>query len=393
MLSPERQSGVIGETPVWLADPRLFVREYRIASVLRKADMLGALSHDVLEADPQVSTFQYYQRIAGFLPRRTREAELLIALKAADSPNWEMRAAGRVVYSFWALHTVLSVITPYETLDEGEKGELVEETISAFVSGEKFLSGNVHNYSAAIHSRVEWRVEKYIEARQRRREADQLFTDTPENESAFDVVFAEASVRERNASITGVVNTALNLSERRVIYGRVVEGKTLKQLGGEIGLTKERIRQIEDRALRKLRSRVHVEHFEVYQGGLKSKDWWVEELNPTPEQIQVVYDCLPEKATVGRLQVSCPALNKITTLGYYFGLKDLLAKTPEELEKEMGRHSSEIAGALKYHIKELFGELLAENAPWAGEKAAEAREQLVVLEFQKLQTKLSVTKS
>ena len=40
--------------------------------------------------------------------------------------------------------------------------------------------------------------------------------------------------------------------ERKIIYGRFVNGKTLQEIGDEFGLTRERIRQIEEHALRKI---------------------------------------------------------------------------------------------------------------------------------------------
>jgi len=41
--------------------------------------------------------------------------------------------------------------------------------------------------------------------------------------------------------------------ERRILYGRLVEGKTLKEVGKEEGITRERVRQIQNKAIKKLR--------------------------------------------------------------------------------------------------------------------------------------------
>jgi DNA-directed RNA polymerase sigma subunit (sigma70/sigma32) len=44
------------------------------------------------------------------------------------------------------------------------------------------------------------------------------------------------------------------------------EKKTLKQIGEDLGLTKERIRQIELVALQKLKHRLSIEEFELLTG-------------------------------------------------------------------------------------------------------------------------------
>jgi RNA polymerase sigma-32 factor len=45
--------------------------------------------------------------------------------------------------------------------------------------------------------------------------------------------------------------------EKAIIYDRMVNGKTLQQIGDKFGLTRERIRQIEANALQKMRRAVH----------------------------------------------------------------------------------------------------------------------------------------
>jgi hypothetical protein len=45
--------------------------------------------------------------------------------------------------------------------------------------------------------------------------------------------------------------------EKEIIYDRMVNGKTLQQIGNKFGLTRERIRQIEANALQKMRRAVH----------------------------------------------------------------------------------------------------------------------------------------
>jgi len=47
--------------------------------------------------------------------------------------------------------------------------------------------------------------------------------------------------------------------EKKILYERIVDGKTLQQIGNKFGLTRERIRQIEANALRKMSRAVHIE--------------------------------------------------------------------------------------------------------------------------------------
>jgi RNA polymerase sigma factor (sigma-70 family) len=47
--------------------------------------------------------------------------------------------------------------------------------------------------------------------------------------------------------------------EKKILYERIVDGKTLQQIGNKFGLTRERIRQIEADALRKMSRAVHIE--------------------------------------------------------------------------------------------------------------------------------------
>ncbi|MBI2590872.1 MAG: hypothetical protein HYW33_03270 [Candidatus Blackburnbacteria bacterium] len=392
MVSLERQVGVISETPLWLTDPKLFVGRYRGASVLVKAEMLDRLSHSVLEADPQISTFQYYQKIASFLPIRTHEIELKAAIEASNTADVGTQRVGRVVLCFWALRSILSVVSPNAALDETEKGEAIEEMVAALASGERSLTWDVKTCASEVNRKANGYVEKYLEERGWRNANEFVFTDTAQNDSAVDVVFEEAAAREGRCIIAGGFNERLNPRQQKVIYGRIVEERTLREVGDDIECSKTRIVQMEAVALKKLRSVARrlaiTDAPEIDSREQKPEERRVLQLNPTSEQMQIVYDCLPEKATVAELRISRSALNKITTLGYYFRLKGLLAKTSEELEKEMGQCSDEISSALKYQAKELFGELLAGNAPWAGEKAEEARSKLVFLESKKLQSEL-----
>lgn len=89
----------------------------------------------------------------------------------------------------------------------------------------------------------------------RRLKATQFYGDElPQIDSGFDVV-AEATRREEAELVRAAIDT-LPEREADVIRQRFYEGKTLDEVGGPLGITKERVRQIEARARRMLRERL-----------------------------------------------------------------------------------------------------------------------------------------
>jgi RNA polymerase sigma factor (sigma-70 family) len=87
---------------------------------------------------------------------------------------------------------------------------------------------------------------------------------------ARDVASSEKSRR----SLNQIIKNELNEREQYIIMNRFglvgspirKETKTLKQIGEDLGLTKERIRQIELIALQKLRQSLSSEEFELLTG-------------------------------------------------------------------------------------------------------------------------------
>ena len=70
-------------------------------------------------------------------------------------------------------------------------------------------------------------------------------------------MIAESAQRQRMAQVAKLLHN-LDEREQKIIIGRFgldhsQEPQTLKEVGAELGVTKERIRQIEVRALNKLR--------------------------------------------------------------------------------------------------------------------------------------------
>ena len=83
-----------------------------------------------------------------------------------------------------------------------------------------------------------------------------------------------AAIERARQSLTQVIKNELNESEQYVILhhfglvGSLVKKKTktLQQIGEDLGLTKERVRQIELMALQKLRQSLSSEEFELLTG-------------------------------------------------------------------------------------------------------------------------------
>jgi RNA polymerase primary sigma factor len=82
-----------------------------------------------------------------------------------------------------------------------------------------------------------------------------------------DHVAEEAAQKQRVMQINRILNS-LDYREQQIIIRRfglnhLAEPLTLKEVGAELGVTKERIRQIESRALSKLREAAAIEHIEI----------------------------------------------------------------------------------------------------------------------------------
>ncbi len=83
-----------------------------------------------------------------------------------------------------------------------------------------------------------------------------------------------AAIERAHQSLTQVIEDNLTKREQHVILNRFgligsrikKESKTLKQIGEELGLSKERVRQVELTALQKLRQSLSSAEFELLIG-------------------------------------------------------------------------------------------------------------------------------
>jgi RNA polymerase primary sigma factor/RNA polymerase sigma factor len=88
---------------------------------------------------------------------------------------------------------------------------------------------------------------------------DEALADSPQDH--FDPLHAERTHQERVDRIASVLER-LDIRDRQIVEGRFglagkLEAKTLKEVGEELGVSKERVRQLETRAMKRLRELAH----------------------------------------------------------------------------------------------------------------------------------------
>jgi RNA polymerase primary sigma factor/RNA polymerase sigma factor len=171
--------------------------------------------------------------------------------RAIETKNEIARANLRLVVSIAKRH-----VTPdqnfFELVSDGNVSLLRAIEKFDFARGNKFSTyaswAIMKNFARTIPGEFKHR-DRY------RTSQDELFAATPEYRG--DPLFEEGAQQQREAQVEKILRR-LDDREQKIIMGRFGlerghEPQTLKEVGASLGVTKERIRQIEARALNKLR--------------------------------------------------------------------------------------------------------------------------------------------
>jgi RNA polymerase primary sigma factor/RNA polymerase sigma factor len=171
--------------------------------------------------------------------------------QAIETKNEIARANLRLVVSIAKRH-----VTPdqnfFELVSDGNVSLLRAVEKFDFARGNKFSTyaswAIMKNFARTIPGEFKHR-DRY------RTSQDELFAATPEYRA--DHLYEEGAQLTRQAQVEKILRR-LDEREQKIIMGRFGlqrghEPQTLKEVGASLGVTKERIRQIEARALSKLR--------------------------------------------------------------------------------------------------------------------------------------------
>ena len=171
--------------------------------------------------------------------------------QAIETKNEIVRANLRLVVSIAKRH-----VTPdenfFELVSDGNVSLMRAVEKFDFARGNKFSTyaswAIMKNFARTIPGEFKHR-DRF------RTSQDELFAATPEYRG--DQLFEEGAQTTREAQVERILRR-LDEREQKIIRGRFGlergnEPQTLKEVGASLGVTKERIRQIEARALNKLR--------------------------------------------------------------------------------------------------------------------------------------------
>ena len=160
----------------------------------------------------------------------------------------------------------------------------------------------------------------------------------------------------------------LTVREKDILEMRYKHGMTLEQCGNKFGATRERIRQIEAKAIRQLRHPMHSRYFifDTADKALeiaKERDELKLEIIKLREKLKPFMELVndepePVDIHIEDMELSVRAYNCLTRAGYYH-LSDFKGKTMSDLRKvrNLGRKSlMEIVDRLKEYGLELDDE-------------------------------------
>lgn len=245
-------------------EPLTIQEEIELAQRIRKGDK--AARDKLIKANLRfvVSVAKHYQNQGLSLPDLINEGNIGL-IKAAEKFD-ETRGFKFISYAVWHIRqSILSALADQARLIRlplNQVGSLnqIKKTIAQFEQ-ENQRKPSTEELSETLGI-TEEKITNALNASGRSVSMSAPFSDTDSN-TLLDVLpnedapLADASLHEE--SLTTEIDRALNsLSEReqdvvRMSYGLGCEALTLEEIGREINLTRERVRQIREKALRKLR--------------------------------------------------------------------------------------------------------------------------------------------
>ena len=158
------------------------------------------------------------------------------------------------------LRLVVSIAKRHVTVDQNFFELVSDGNVSLLRAAEKFDFARGNKFSTYASWAIMKNFARTIPGEYRQQDRfrtshEELFAITQEKRA--NPVLAESAQKDRVAKITRILKR-LDAREQKIIIGRFGldhsrEPQTLKEVGAQLGVTKERIRQIEARALGKLR--------------------------------------------------------------------------------------------------------------------------------------------
>ncbi len=248
-------------------------------------DMIG----EIRIKQPNLSTFELYRAIADATPAKIPNEAQQMALQAVASIDSNVSRIGKKIFLYLNLKSVLSAIDEFvEGRSVDEADEIVQEGIAGALERLDKLSPRVvvaqQVYIAARYSAALWvaatesvEVGRVLDGSYKEEGNRIITTDLDEDTingqrylPGEDIDFETIASEFLPEDIASAVAT-LTPRERRVLELRFGldggEKLTLNKIREEFHVTEERIRQIEAKALRKLRHPTRSEKLKVYLEG------------------------------------------------------------------------------------------------------------------------------
>ena len=262
--------------------------------------------------------------------------------------------------------------------DIREKTGLSEPTISKHLSGENnFTIDMLTKYAEAFGVSVEWLIRRDFAVDFDRNFGNKAYYFYPYN-LILDMLtitgYLEQTVSVYDVYITGLletIETCLTEREKLSLYYRYERGWALGDIGDKLGFSRERIRQIINKALRKLRFRRRkwqiVTIGELVDAKKEASDYRLkylilsEKMNKY-EQIKINYESAYRKALhvpIDELELSVRAYNCLCRKKIVY-VDELTNLTKEDLMqiRNLGRKSAE---EICTRLKEKFNIVIFEN--------------------------------